>query len=286
MRAWTDPERKDTVFFSENGREFSTPKGFKHPDARVGAFIDDSDVEEIVSAVRIWNVTARERAQARRERWRAKDAVRPQEGAISDLVPSGRGMVEVHIEGEYALSATSAAISYFGLQIGSTISRDIASRLKAGAATGAATKILERYCSFRPRTVKEAHDRLVRVGFDESIIEAAIKEQLGEGVLEDAMFARWFAKRNAYRGKGSSDMSFVLGRLGVDDEAVEAAKENFDTETAVERATRASARGLDLSDRKDRNKFFARMGRRGLLSEASSALNALTDVDDGDTETT
>ena len=274
-RSWTDPERKDTVFYSEDGREFSTPKGFRHPLAKIGAVVDEDDVAEVVAAVQAWNATARERAAERREKWRAKDAARPQEGVVTDLAPSSHGKVEVHIGGEYALSALSSAISAFGVEVGSTLSRDTVARLKAGAAAGAAARILERFCSYRPRSVKEAHDRLARVGFDEVSIGAAIAERLGEDVLDDATFARWYARRNAYRGKGAGDMAFALRRLGVEDAASEAAEEGFDTDMAVERASRAAAGGLDLSEWKDRSKFFARMARRGLMSEASGALDKL-----------
>ena len=92
------------------------------------------------------------------------------------------------------------------------------------------------------------------------------------------MFARWYARRNAHLGKGPGDMSFKLRRLGVDDEAINDAKDSFDTDMAVERASRAAARGLDLSEWKDRSKFFARMARRGLMSEASGALGRLVEA--------
>ncbi|MDQ3991961.1 MAG: recombination regulator RecX [Actinomycetota bacterium] len=79
-----------------------------------------------------------------------------------------------------------------------------------------------RLLSVRSRSRSELRGRLLRAGFEEAEVEAALDDLQRVGLLDDAAFARDLATRHVHgRGAGSRAATTALRRFGVDPELAE-----------------------------------------------------------------
>jgi regulatory protein len=147
-----------------------------------------------------------------------------------------------------------------------------------------------RLLEFRARSVRELRRKLLQKGQAPADVEITITKLLDQKLLDDADFAREFA-RTKVLGAGSSRRRIVqeLTRKGVArdvaDEAVEGLqeREGIDPSTAIHRVAEKkwkSLAKLDAFTRKRR--LYAFLARRGFNpDEIRVALDALAEVPGG-----
>lgn len=80
--------------------------------------------------------------------------------------------------------------------------------------------------SFRPRSVKEIEDKLLRYsikkGFGQKNSELVIENFKSIGLLDDYDFAKWWVReRRDFRPKGTYLLKFELKSKGIDDEIID-----------------------------------------------------------------
>lgn len=78
-----------------------------------------------------------------------------------------------------------------------------------------------KYLSFRPRSVKEVYDYLVKKQYPEDEVTNTIKQLLELKFLNDDDFARTFAENRQRKGKSKKIISFELGLKGISKETTE-----------------------------------------------------------------
>jgi regulatory protein len=138
--------------------------------------------------------------------------------------------------------------------------------------------------SFRPRSVLELRQRLAKQGAPASEIEMVIERLLDQKLLDDAAFARQFA-RSKVVGAGASRRRIVqeLARKGiarnVADEAVSDLQESegIDPSAAIHRVADKKWRSLSgVDDFTRRRRLYAFLARRGFNpDEIRGVMNAL-----------
>jgi regulatory protein len=141
------------------------------------------------------------------------------------------------------------------------------------------------------RSSKDLRQRLVRKGASPEIVDLAIERLQHAGYLDDASFARQFARSKAL-GSGLSRRRLVqeLSRKGVSrelsSEAVDSVfeDEHIDEAENIERVARKKFRSLaKLEPRVRARRLFAFLARRGYdvdeITRVVSALDASADID-------
>lgn len=268
--------------FSEQGYELTVPKTFRDRRLKVGIRIDGEDVEQMRIAARIWEAGANERRLARAEK-RALE--RPTSGEITEISEGRAGRTHVYLDGNFAFSLPSIVAASTLLAVGQELDEDRVRELIAKASVGRVGEMIDRLTAVRPRCAGELRDRLVRERkLDPGMVEAAIEQGLRAGqVSSDVDFIEWFAQaRGVRKGKGFGALVGELRRLGVDQEAINEYRDHFDTEGAAEVGIVKAARGLDLDDPKQRQKFVTRVLSRGFrYADARAYLEArAVEIDD------
>lgn len=126
---------------------------------------------------------------------------------------------------------------------------------------------------FRPRSESEFRQRLTRAGCDEATLEKLIADFKKKGLLNDALFATYFATgRMLEKPMGRRALLEGLKAKGVDrqlaSEAVEKAMEGrSDEEVARQLAANRIARMKGLKKEALERRLFGFLSRRGFGSE-------------------
>jgi len=126
-----------------------------------------------------------------------------------------------------------------------------------------------RFFSFRDRTEKEAREKLRNKGIDEKTVEEAISWLKGEGLLNDAVFARQWVEGRKER-YGRSRLYRELLRKGVEPEIAREAVADIPDEEEWERAIELGRRRLASMPQRDphgREKIASFLLRRGFSWE-------------------
>jgi regulatory protein len=125
--------------------------------------------------------------------------------------------------------------------------------------------------AFRARTVSELRRQLIRKGEPAPDVDAAIQRLLEQGLLNDAAFARQFA-RTKLTGTGASKLRIVqeLSRKGVSRDVADAAlaelkeDDGLDPSATIHRVAEKKWRALTkLDDVTARRRLYAFLARRG-----------------------
>lgn len=129
--------------------------------------------------------------------------------------------------------------------------------------------------SYRPRSVAELRQRLLRKGFGPSTVELVLARLSEQGMLNDQEFARfWVDNRQAHRPRGSRVLGAELRSKGIDRETVDGVLPAPEEEE--EAARRAGERKARLLKGLDWREFRRRLGehlvRRGFGYDTADAV--------------
>lgn len=196
---------------------------------------------------------------------------------VTSIVPSPRkpGRFDIEIDGMPTATLSIDAIERFGLGIGAVIDDRTAVAIQRELA------ILQTYdralnmLAARGRASAELRRLLVRKGEPADAVDIAIERLVSVGFLDDAAFARQFARSKGVSGGLSRRrLQQELGRRGVSretgSEAIETVftEEGIDEEAAIERVARKKLRSLSsLDDATKRRRLYSFLARRGYDSD-------------------
>lgn len=275
--------------FSERGYEFTALASFRDKRLKVGYVLDEDELAELRAAVVAWERGARTRTAERRTRAAERSVDRPNSGLVSALDPGLRGRVMVYLDGQYALTLGALEFEDSGLFVGQSLDEAATAALRQGHELSKVSERIDTMASYRPRTAAEVRERLLKAGYDPVALETEIARRLESnyGIYSDEAFVDWFAaSRGARKGKDFFLLVPQLRHLGVSQEAIEAGRAAFANEghaEALEVAQVKAARGLDLTDRDQAQKFIARLAAKGFrYDEAKAALARLMADDESD----
>jgi regulatory protein len=204
---------------------------------------------------------------------------------ISGIVPAPRpaGRFAVLVDGRQTAVLTLEAIERLRLAVGRSVAGledQIALEAKRLHTYDRAVNIL----AFRARSSSELARSLQRKGEEKPHIEWAIARLQEQGLLDDASFARSFARAKVVGGKQSRRrVQQDLARKGVSrsmsDEAIETVfeEEGVDQRAIVEEAARKKLRSLaGLDPAVQRRRLYGFLARRGYeMDDIRSVLSAI-----------
>lgn len=204
---------------------------------------------------------------------------------ISGIVPAARppGRFAVLVDGKEVAVLTLEAIERLRLQVGQPVA-GLEERIELEAGRLRTYDRAVNLLAFRGRSSSELARALQRKGEDKAHVEWAVARLAEQGLIDDAAFARSFARSKVVDGKQSRRrVQQDLARKGVpralSDEAIDTIieEEGVDQLAIVEEAARKKLRslsGLDAAVR--RRRLYGFLARRGYdLDDIHRALEAI-----------
>ena len=167
--------------------------------------------------------------------------------------------VNVHLDGEYALSLRLDLIQTSHLAVGAELPQTQRRQLEAEDQRLSAIEAALRLLAAAPRSEQELRERLSRRrGYRSEAVDAAVERMRDLGYLNDAAFARfWVESRQAGTPRSRRALAFELSRKGVDREQMDAALEGVSDAEAAYDAAQRRLRALRDADKQT---FERRLG--------------------------
>lgn len=174
--------------------------------------------------------------------------------------------VSVYLDDKYSFSLNEKAVEELGLAVGQELSEQDVERITKGDELRRAKEYAVLLLSYRARTVKELHSRLLRKGFSEEITDAAINRLAELKLVDDTKFAQDYAEsRIRAAGRSRRLVKAELTKLGVArpqiDEALKEAPD--ETVAARELVAKYAKRYARLDEKTRRQRLYALLARRG-----------------------
>lgn len=140
-----------------------------------------------------------------------------------------------------------------------------------------AKRLAMRFLSVRMYTSREIYDRLRRKGYGDEVAETIVSQLIEEGILDDRNYADCYIADSVNLNlKGMYRIRQELLRKGVPPAVVERAlsESEADFESALRELVERKLLTMEITDRKDYEKFKEMLARRGYSSgEINSVLD-------------
>ncbi len=187
-----------------------------------------------------------------------------------------RERVNIFLDGEYAFSLSRIVAAK--LQIGQLLSQTTIDGLLSEDSVESAKQRAFRFVSYRPRSVWEMKQYLIRKGYEESTIESVIERLQELKMLDDREFAQyWVEQRETFKPRSRRALQHELFKLGIERKLIEEVVDKVDETVAAHRAATKKMNIWGKYSRKDfREKMIPYLQRRGF--NYATADKATTDL--------
>jgi regulatory protein len=203
--------------------------------------------------------------------------------------PRRTGRFDVAVDGAHAATLSLEALERLRLSVGVVVDERLEAALARETGIVATYDRALNMIAVRARSSAELRRLLVRKGELPEYVDLAIERLLRAGFLDDASFARQFARSKAV-GSGLSRrrVQLELARRGVAREVADAAiaevfaEEHVDEEGTLERVARKKMKSLERLDANvQRRRLYSFLARRGYDSDdIARTLRTLLSADD------
>ncbi|HJO90868.1 MAG TPA: RecX family transcriptional regulator, partial [Anaerolineales bacterium] len=143
---------------------------------------------------------------------------------ITDIKPQRRdkNRVNVFLDGKFAFSLAYNQAKV--LTVGQGLSQVVMANLLENDSVDKAYEKAVRFIGYRPRSILEVRNRLIKYGIEFEVIEKVINRLQEENVLNDTDFALlWVENRRTFRPRGKLLLRKELLTKGINDSDIEIA---------------------------------------------------------------
>ncbi len=177
----------------------------------------------------------------------------------------------VFIGGEFAFGVNVATIEKFRFRKGDELDTVLLEKLREFDDSVSAKRMAAKFLNTRRRTENEVRNKLRREKFDQEIIDEAIANLKGSGLIDDEAFSRAFIHdKRITKPVSSKQLSQELRQKGVAKNIIEDILGEADEEEGEEgRALRTAAKKWEQllrrekDDKKRKQKLISFLGSRG-----------------------
>lgn len=176
-----------------------------------------------------------------------------------------RKKVRVEFDGQLTLVLYRGELKRYGIREGEDVPDGLAAEIEEQVLRKRAAKYAMNLLVKRDYTAKELGDKLRRAGYTEDTAESALEYVSSFGYINDADYARRYLETYSDR-KSLRRMQADLRQKGISDDILEWALGEADCageKAALCRYAEKKAAALDLSQEKDRQKFFRYLVGKG-----------------------
>jgi len=198
--------------------------------------------------------------------------------------------VSLFVDEEFALGVCTSVWLNSGLRKGDTVTAHQLRSLSEDEVLAVARSKALNFLSYRPRTLREISDRLVKYGYEESIRDSVVEWLRDRGYVDDRAFAEQFAEERSLRkGYGPRRVAADLARKGIDRETSNSVLDKLQVyapeEIAPAAVAKAAQRWARLRNEEDpqkrKSKLVQYLQRRGFqYSVAVEILERVMIADD------
>lgn len=185
---------------------------------------------------------------------------------ISKIEPQkkNKNRSTIFIDGKFAFGLSNEIVVKFGLTSGDELDNDLIKNVLLEQEKQKIRGRALRFLHYRKRSVQELTDRLLRIGFDRSLVEGVVKELVADNTLDDRDFAESFiADHTKLKPKGNIFLRRELDKMGVSKELVDRLVRSRDERHVIEDFMDKKLARFKLSDPKDRRAVLRRLLARG-----------------------
>ncbi|MEW5895159.1 MAG: regulatory protein RecX [Candidatus Omnitrophota bacterium] len=146
----------------------------------------------------------------------------------------------------------------------------------------AAKKSVFNYLKYRPRSEKEIVDKLSSKGFPNEIIQDCVRYFKKTGSINDALFAKGWARSRLNKPLGARLVKMELIQKGISDDLIrdaihEATEDYQEHEAILQLARRRLTQYRHLDQTKGRRRLYEFLVRRGFnIGEILKVINEIT----------
>lgn len=189
---------------------------------------------------------------------------------ISKIEPQKKNKkrCSIFIDGEFRVGLTKEIIVRFNLHEGIEITDrefdEILHQAEKGKIANRAFKILH----FRERSVEELRARLIRIGFDNQLVEELVDELIADKTLDDDRFANAFV--NDYTNLKPRGNRFIISELnkkGIAKEITARLVSTRDERKMIRQYVEKKASSLEIKNPKERQRLVRRLLTRGFTPD-------------------
>jgi len=135
-----------------------------------------------------------------------------------------KDLFNIFVDGKFFCGLDGTQLGLLNLKINQPISHQQLAKLKETASQSKAYHKALRYLGFRPRSVFEMRQYLIKNSFDQKIIDHTIKLLTNQNLLNDQNFCRsWINSRDLIKPTSSRQLFLELIAKGVDKEIIQQA---------------------------------------------------------------
>lgn len=188
---------------------------------------------------------------------------------ITDIKTQRRkARYNVYVDGKFCFGVSEKVFLDQNIFIGKDISQTEIDKIIAKEGREKSFEKALRFLSFRPRSIKETENYLIKKGFDQKEIQQTTQKLKNLGLLNDLEFASaWIKDRIKLKPSGRIRIILELKQKGVPKEIIEKALEDFSDDQeftlAYQEALKKNEHMGHLTKREKKQKIISYLLRKG-----------------------
>ena len=185
---------------------------------------------------------------------------------ISKITPQKRNKnrCSVYIDGQYSFGVTKELIHKYDLTEDNEITEEEIQNLLLHDEREKIKSRAYRLLSFRERSAAEMRARLLKAGYDSSLVDDVIEDLVASDTLNDERFAALFVKDYTnLKPKGNRFIVHELTKKGIARQTIEKVLAIRDERKLMQQFMQRKLKNLDARDFRDRQKIARRLLQRG-----------------------
>ena len=185
---------------------------------------------------------------------------------ISKIEPQKRNKKRstIYINGSFAFGLSNEVILRFDIHEGDQVDKEVIQNVLLEQEKQKIRERALRILHYRKRSVSELQTRLMKVGFDNNLVQEVIEEFLGDNTLNDENFAEAFvADYTNLKPRGNIFIGRELAKRGISQKVIQRIISIRDEKQMVSDFLQKKLAHFDVKNPKDRQKILRRLLSRG-----------------------
>ncbi|MCI8559524.1 MAG: regulatory protein RecX [Dorea sp.] len=202
---------------------------------------------------------------------------------VTNIEAVTKAKYKVYIDGEYAFILYKKELSRYHVAVGCEIKEAVYKKIYTEVVAKRAKLRAMHLLNDMGRTQQQLEQKLERDGYTKDIIDEAISYVKSFGYVDDENYARIFIEGRKNK-KSRKEIFALLVQKGIDREVIEGVFEQYyeedDDQNAIAQILKKKHYDPETADRKEKQKIFGYLTRKGFRSEDIFSVSEKLDIFD------